>query len=70
MTKRHSATIAVRAGIAEDPAFAAVTPPIYLSSTYQLPAFRQAGAYDYSRSNNPTRDILGEALAELEATDH
>ncbi|PRD38042.1 UNVERIFIED_CONTAM: metB [Trichonephila clavipes] len=66
MTKRHSATIAVRAGIAEDPAFAAVTPPIYLSSTYQLPAFRQAGAYDYSRSNNPTRDILGEALAELE----
>lgn len=66
MTKRHSATIAVRAGIAEDPAFAAVTPPIYLSSTYQLPAFRQPGAYDYSRSNNPTRDVLGEALAELE----
>ncbi|WP_333606472.1 cystathionine gamma-synthase [Arsukibacterium sp.] len=66
MSKRHPATIAARAGIAEDTAFAAVTPPLYLSSTYKLPAFEQAGAYDYSRSNNPTRDILGEALAELE----
>ncbi len=66
MTKRHPATIAVRAGIAEDPAFGAVTPPIYLTSTYQLPALGKAGRYDYSRSNNPTRDVLGEALAELE----
>lgn len=66
MTKRHAATIAARAGIAEDTAFGAVTPPIYLTSTYQLPAFRQPGLYDYSRSNNPSRDVLGEALAELE----
>lgn len=66
MTKRQIATIIARAGIAQDSAFAAVTPPIYLTSTYQLPAFRQAGPYDYSRSNNPTRDVLAEALAELE----
>lgn len=66
MTKRHPATIAARAGIAEDTAFGAVTPPIYLTSTYELQAFRKPGAYDYSRSNNPTRDVLGEALAELE----
>lgn len=66
MTKRHPATIAARAGIAEDSAFGAVTPPIYFTSTYELPAFRQPGPYDYSRSNNPTRDVLGEALAELE----
>lgn len=66
MAKRHPATIAARAGIAEDTAFGAVTPPIYLTSTYELEAFRQPGPYDYSRSNNPTRDVLGEALAELE----
>ncbi|MCC5452776.1 cystathionine gamma-synthase [Rheinheimera sp. UJ51] len=66
MTKRHPATIVARAGIAEDTAFGAVTPPIYLTSTYQLPALGQPGPYDYSRSNNPTRDVLGEALAELE----
>lgn len=66
MAKRHPATIAARAGIAEDTAFGAVTPPIYLTSTYELDGFRKPGPYDYSRSNNPTRDVLGEALAELE----
>lgn len=66
MTKRHAATIAARAGIAKDTAFAAVTPPLYLTSTYELKAFKQPGQYDYSRSNNPTRDLLAETLAELE----
>ncbi|WP_423187467.1 cystathionine gamma-synthase [Alishewanella sp. d11] len=66
MARRHPATIAARAGIAEDTAYGAVTPPIYLTSTYELEAFRQPGPYDYSRSNNPTRDVLAEALAELE----
>jgi cystathionine gamma-synthase len=66
MSKRHAATIAVQAGIAQDAAFSAVTPALYLTSTYKLKAFRQPGLYDYSRSNNPTRDILAEALAELE----
>ena len=66
MSKRHAATIAARAGIAQDTAFAAVTPPLYLTSTYELKAFQQPGQYDYSRSNNPTRDLLAETLAELE----
>ena len=66
MSSRHSATITARAGIAQDPAYGAVTPPLYLTSTYELKAFKQPGKYDYSRSNNPTRDLLGDALAELE----
>ena len=66
MSTRHAATIAARAGIAQDPAFSAVTPPLYLTSTYELKAFQQPGQYDYSRSNNPTRDLLAETLAELE----
>ncbi|MDX5407383.1 MAG: cystathionine gamma-synthase [Chromatiaceae bacterium] len=66
MSKRHAATIAARAGIAQDTAYGAVTPPLYLTSTYELPAFKQPGPYDYSRSNNPTRDLLADALAELE----
>lgn len=66
MSQRHFATIAARAGIAQDPAHEAVTPPMYLTTTYRLKALGQAGAYDYSRSNNPTRDLLAEALAELE----
>ena len=66
MSKRHAATIAARAGIAQDTAYGAVTPPLYLTSTYELAAFKQPGQYDYSRSNNPTRDLVAEALAELE----
>ena len=66
MSNRHSATITARAGIAQDPAYGSVTPPLYLTSTYELKAFKQPGKYDYSRSNNPTRDLLGDALAELE----
>lgn len=66
MSERHLATITVQAGIAEDSAFGAVTPPLYLSSTYELEAFGKPGPFDYSRTNNPTRHLLAETLAELE----
>jgi cystathionine gamma-synthase len=61
-----SATASVRAGIDSDPAHGAVVPPIYLSSTYSFAGFGERRQYDYGRSGNPTRDALGEALAELE----
>jgi cystathionine gamma-synthase len=60
------ATRAVRAALESDTQFGAVVPPIHLSSTYAFKAFGERGAYDYSRSGNPTRDALGEALASLE----
>jgi cystathionine gamma-synthase len=44
----------------------AVVPPIHLSSTYAFRGYGDKRAYDYSRSGNPTRDLLGNALAELE----
>lgn len=60
------ATAAVRAGIDRDAAFGAVTPPLVLSSNFSFAGFDRKRAYDYTRSGNPTRDLLGEALAELE----
>ena len=63
---RNRCTSAVRAGIDRDPAFGAVTPPIVLSSNFSFAGFEQKRQYDYTRSGNPTRDLLGEALAELE----
>jgi len=63
---RSPATRAVRAALESDTQFGAVVPPIHLSSTYAFKAFGEKGAYDYSRSGNPTRDALGEALASLE----
>ena len=60
------ATRAVRAGIDRDTAFGAVTPPLVLSSNFSFAGFNEKRTYDYTRSGNPTRDLLGEALAELE----
>ena len=60
------ATQAVRAGIDRDTAFGAVTPPLVLSSNFSFAGFNEKRQYDYSRSGNPTRDLLGDALAQLE----
>ncbi|AWB66481.1 O-succinylhomoserine (thiol)-lyase [Saccharobesus litoralis] len=70
MSKKTLATIAVRGGIESDKNYAAVVPPIYLSSTYAFAGFDKKGPYDYSRCGNPTRDILAETLAELEQGEH
>lgn len=62
----RAATRAVRAGLVSDRHHHAVVPPIHLSANFAFPAFGKKGAYDYGRSGNPTRDLLGAALAELE----
>jgi cystathionine gamma-synthase len=59
-------TRAVRAGLESDPVTGAVVPPIHLSATYAFRGYGDKRAYDYSRSGNPTRDLLGAALADLE----
>ena len=59
-------TRVVRAGAPFDPAAGAVNPPIYLSSTFQQEAPDRNRGYVYSRTANPTRDVLERALAELE----
>ena len=63
---RRIATIAARAGVDADTAHGAVMPPLYLSSNYSFAGFARKRAYDYTRSGNPTRDVLAGALAELE----
>jgi len=60
------ATVSARAAIETDTQHHAVVPPIHLSSTFAFRAFGEKGAYDYTRSGNPTRDALAGALAELE----
>lgn len=65
-TTRNRCTAAVRAGIDRDTAFGAVTPPLVLSSNFSFAGFNEKRQYDYTRSGNPTRDLLAEALAELE----
>ena len=64
--KRKPQTRLVRAGLESDTQHGAVVPPIHLSATFAFAGLEQPRTYDYSRSGNPTRDLLGGALAELE----
>ena len=67
MTSRVSkATSVVRASIESDTQHGAVVPPLHLSSNYTFAGFGDPRPYDYTRSGNPTRDALADALAELE----
>ncbi len=66
MTVKNIATVAVRAGINNDKHHGAVVAPIYLSSTYSLKGFNEKRQFDYSRTGNPTRATLAQAIADLE----
>jgi cystathionine gamma-synthase len=56
----------VHAGSMPDPAFGSVAPPIYQTSTFAFTDLGVNGGYDYTRSGNPTRARLEEALTLLE----
>jgi cystathionine gamma-synthase len=60
-------TRAIHAGQEPDPATGAVIVPLHLTSTYKQDGVGGLrGGYEYSRSGNPTRTALQEALAALE----
>jgi cystathionine gamma-synthase len=65
-TKKAIATRSVRAGLESDAQHGSVVPPIYLSTNFAFERYRKPRKYDYTRSGNPTRDQLGNALADLE----
>jgi len=56
----------VRAGIEPDPTTGAIVPPIYQTATYVLPEVGRDLGFDYTRSANPTREILENNLAAIE----
>jgi len=62
----HPDTLAARYAIDSDTAHGAVVPPLYMSSNFSFHGFGEKREYDYTRSGNPTRDQLAEALAGLE----
>lgn len=65
-SKPAPATRAVRAAIESDTQHRAVVPPMHLSSNFAFSSFGNKAEYDYTRSGNPTRDALADALAALE----
>ncbi|WP_306252477.1 cystathionine gamma-synthase [Parvularcula sp. IMCC14364] len=59
-------TIATTAGVAQDETHHSVAPALHLSATYGWKDPCQKPGFDYSRSGNPTRQHLEQALADLE----
>ncbi|MEJ7838853.1 MAG: cystathionine gamma-synthase [Thermomicrobiales bacterium] len=62
----HFATRAIRSGQDPDPTTGSVVVPIYQTSTYRHDAVGSFKGYEYSRTGNPTRTALENALASLE----
>ncbi|KAG0476902.1 hypothetical protein HPP92_013743 [Vanilla planifolia] len=49
--------------------YGALSTPLYQTSTFRQPSATEYGLYDYTRSGNPTRDVLQSLLAKLEKAD-
>ena len=64
--EEHFETIAVHAGVKPDPTTGAIMTPIFATSTYVQTSPGVHQGYEYSRTQNPTRKALEEALAILE----
>jgi cystathionine gamma-synthase len=56
----------VQIGVGRDERTGAISYPIYPSATYRHPAVGESTGFDYTRSGNPTRQMLEEGLAMLE----
>ena len=59
-------TKVVQAGITPDPTTGAILPPIYQTATYVLEEVGKDKGFDYTRSSNPTRQVMEEILAVLD----
>jgi len=59
-------TAAIHSDGGPDPAYGAIVPPLYQTSTFVFEDIGKTKGYDYSRSGNPTRKALEDTLAVLE----
>jgi len=64
----NSATI--HGGQSPDPAYGAVMPPIYQTSTYAQTTPGGHKGFEYSRTHNPTRQALEKSIASIESGQH
>ncbi len=64
------ATKAIHAGVHPDPATGAIMTPIYQTSTYVQASPGDHKGYEYSRTHNPTRTQLQDAVAALDNGKH
>lgn len=59
-------TRAARAGVGRDPGHGGVVAPISVSAAYRREDAAVQGAFDYARTDHPGRNLLAEAIADLD----
>jgi cystathionine beta-lyase/cystathionine gamma-synthase len=62
----HLETLAIHAGQTPDPTTGAISVPVYLTSTYVQAGPGEHKGFEYSRTQNPTRQALEANIAALE----
>ena len=67
---RGFGTRAIHAGQRPDPMSGAIMTPVYLTSTYVQEGIGKHKGYEYSRTQNPTREALERNVAALEGARH
>jgi cystathionine gamma-synthase len=65
----HLETKLVQAGVGKDSQTGAVSFPVYHATAYRHPALGESTGFDYSRTANPTRTVLEQAIADAEGGD-
>ncbi|MDR1711748.1 MAG: PLP-dependent aspartate aminotransferase family protein [Propionibacteriaceae bacterium] len=65
MNQLDPTTRVIRAGIGQE-TYGDVVAPLHLSTNFVSAKFGETPVFDYSRSANPTRALLGRAIADLE----
>ena len=56
----------VQVGVKSDETTGAISTPIYQTATFRHPELGRSTGFDYSRTHNPTRQVVEQAIAELE----
>lgn len=69
MDRKEIETALVQIGNRSESTTGAVSAPVYFSTAYRHEGIGQSTGYDYSRTGNPTRHILEDAIANLEGGD-
>jgi len=63
-------TLCIHGGQSPEPITGAVMVPVFQTSTYAAPAVGEHTGYEYSRTQNPTREAMERAVASLEGAKH
>lgn len=69
LKNRHLQTELVQIGNRSQDRTGTINTPVYFSTAYRHTGIGESTGYDYSRTGNPTREVLEQAIASLEKGD-